>query len=490
MKKIVRVTLTAILILAISTTVGCMPAPSNPKSTPTPAILGTFTGTYTKPGEVYKFFSWQFNSDNPYQGDDIRSRAMSKRVKDLEDGLGIDIQFVPNTGQTDTIRQSAFQGTPMVDGQKEGGLVTIMQTYLYQDVPGACIEPLSDYPEVFDFSNTNKFEVAAQKELTTFNNKLWYFIPIELGIHFECSGNALVFNKRLVSDAGITPETIYGWVDSGQWTWDKFETVLTATTKKDKGQWGMERGNQSLNIWALIQSNEGELVRLVTAPDGSKQDKFVGYEPNTIAAYDEYIKMIDDLKCVEPTFYSSVDLTPLNHFMTGKTAFMFTGYSTNSLDKIAKMADDYGIIPTPKGPVNVADKNQYTSYFPHMNPYNIFRGVQNPRGAIEILAKVFQPIYDANSDDAKQLYQTEKDLFSRDDESKKNLDIIEQNKVFVRQMSYGFAAVGDNNFTNVLYGDAEEGKLISKEITPKAYFDSITDALDAAIIANSPYTWQ
>jgi len=488
MKKAIRFLLASVLVTAILSTVGCGPV-TGVKPTATPAPGETHVGTYTKPGEVYKFFSWQFNSDNPYQGDDIRSQAMSKRVQATEDELGIDIQFVPNTGQWGAIRQSAFQGMPEVDGQKEGGLHTIMITYLYQDVPGACIEPLSDYPGVYDFSNTNKFEVAAQTEFTTFNSKLWYFIPIELGIHFECSGNALVFNKRLVTEAGISPQTIYDWVDNGQWTWDKLETVLTATTKKDKGQWGMERGNSALDIWALVQSNEGDYVRLVTAPDGSKQDKFVGYEPNTIQAYDEYIKLVKDLKCVEPTYYGSVDQTPLNNFMSGKTAFMFTGYSTNSLDKVAKMADDYGIVPTPKGPANVADKNQYTSYFPHMNPYNVFRGVQNPQGAIEVLAKTFQPIYDANSPEAKELYDTEKNLFSRDDESKKNLDIIEANKTFVRQMSYGPAAVGNTSFQDMINNDAET-KMLNGELVPKAYFDSITDALDATIVANSPYTWQ
>jgi len=490
MKRIIRVVLVSVLVVAMLTTVGCTkPGNAKPTATPVPGGDPGHTGTYTKPGDVYKFFSWQFTSDNPYQGDDIRSQAMRTRVQATEDELGIDIQFVPNTGQWGALRQSAFQGMPEVDGGKEGGLHTMMQTYLYQDVPGACMEALSDYPGVYDFNNTNKFEVDAQKSLTTFNGKLWFFIPIELGIHFECAGNVLVFNKRLVTEAGYTADQIYGWVNDGTWTWDKLETLLTATTNKAKGQWGMERGNQALDIWALVNSNDGEYVRLVKNDDGTQQDKFVGYEPNVIQAYDEYVHMVSDLKCIEPTFYGSVDQTPLNNFMNGKTAFMFTGYSTNSLDKVARMTEDYGVVPTPKGPANVATTNQYTSYFPHMNPYFIYRGNVNPQGSIEVLAKTFQPIYDANSDDAKNLFTTEEDLFCRDADSKKNIEMTEANKVFLRNFMYSFAVCGTAQFNDLLF-NTQETQILNKEITAKAYFDSITDELNAGIAANSPYTWQ
>jgi len=488
MKIFSKALLICVLAFVMLTAAACNGGNEADKVTPTPKVTAT-PGSNTIPGETYKFWSWQFQSADVYQGDTIRDQAMRERVQALQEELQITIEFVPNTGQWDMLRQSAFQGMPEVDGGKEGGLHTMLQTYLYQDVPGACLEPLSDHPESFDFSNTNKFEVEAQNEMTTFSGKLWYFIPIELGIHFECAGNVLVFNKRLVTEAGYTPEQLYGWYEDGTWTWDKFEEVLVATTDAGKNQWGIERGNSPLVAWALVQSNEGEYVRLIEDADGNKQDYFVGYEPNTIAAYEEYVKLAKDLKCMEPTYYGTVDQVPLNNFMNGKTAFMFTGFSTNSLDKVAQMTEDYGILPTPKGPANVADKDQYTAYFPHMNPYLCYRGTQNPSGTIEVLAKVFQPIYDADSQDAKDLYETEKTLFSRDEESKKVLDITEANKTFVRQMTYGFAMCGEKTFHDMLSGDAET-QILDGEITAKAYFDSITDTVNAAIVANSPYTWQ
>jgi len=492
MKKLVRISLVSLMAFVMLISSGCGTNSSNQKATatPTPASQGAVNGTYTRPGEVYKFWSWQFASADPYQGDSIRDQAMRKRVQSIQDDLGIDIQFVPNTGDMFTaVRQSSFQGTPVVDGMKEGGLNTFIATYLYQDVPGACLEPLSDHAYVYDFNNTNKFNVSVQNDLMTFNNKLWYFVPIEIGLHFECTGQVLVFNKRLVTEAGYTPEKLYGWFEDGTWTWDKFESVLVASTKKEKGQWGIEHGNSSLFAWALINSNEGKLVDLQVAADGTKQDYFVASQPNTVAAYDEFIKLVQDSKCVDPTYYGSVDQTPLNNFMSGKTAFMFTGYSTNSLDKIAKMSEDYGILPVPKGPASVKDKNQYSSLFPHVNPYAVFRGVQNTDGTIEVLAKLFQPIYDANSDEAKQLLTQEKDLFTRDDESKKVLDVTEANKVLFRDFMYVFAKVGDSSFDHMVFYEGETS-ILNREVTPKAYFDSITDVMNAAIVANSPYTWQ
>lgn len=35
----------------------------------------------------------------------------------------------------------------------------------------------------------------------------------------------LYFNKRLLSEAGIEPQSIYDLQESGDWTWDKFEEI-------------------------------------------------------------------------------------------------------------------------------------------------------------------------------------------------------------------------------------------------------------------------
>ena len=253
MRKALKFSFVAALVaLLFSTAVACGGNGDDGSPTPTPADGTSLTGeNFTKQGETYSFYSWQYNSENPYAGDDERNQQMRERVERLQNEYGITIQFVTqNSGSV--LLQSAFQGMPEITGMKEGGLHTMMDTYLYQNVPGTCLTPLSDHSDVYDFNNENKFNVYSQYDLCEYNDKLWYFIPIELGVHFECGGNALVFNKKLVEANGYSAETIYEWVNNGEWTWDKFEEVLIACTNRDQGIWGIQRGNEAL-VMSLLR---------------------------------------------------------------------------------------------------------------------------------------------------------------------------------------------------------------------------------------------
>lgn len=191
MRKALKFSFVAALVaLLFSTAVACGGNGDDGSPTPTPADGTSLTGeNFTKQGETYSFYTWQYNSENPYAGDDERNQQMRERVERLQNEYGITIQFVTqNSGSV--LLQSAFQGMPEITGMKEGGLHTMMDTYLYQNVPGTCLTPLSDHSDVYDFNNENKFNVYSQYDLCEYNDKLCYFIPIELGVHFECGGNA------------------------------------------------------------------------------------------------------------------------------------------------------------------------------------------------------------------------------------------------------------------------------------------------------------
>ncbi len=463
--------------------------------TPSPDSNGTTTGgNFTKPNEVYSFTSWQYQSSNPYADDDERSQAMRERVEAIQSKYGVTIEFVPGSAQG-AMLQSAFQGLPEITGGKEGGLHTMMQTYLYQGNAGVCLTPLSDHGDVYNFRDENKFNVYSQYDLCEYNDKLWFFIPIEIGIHFECGGSALVFNKKLIEAAGSSAEEIYGWVDSGEWTWDKFETLLAATTVPSKGQWGIERGNEALVMWNLANSNGTEFVRKETLPNGQIQDAFV-YEGDKgdrlMEAYEEFIDF-KEFGWMEPTYYNQGDKAPLEHFLAGQVAFFYNGYSTNPLKEIAKAEFDYGIVPFPKGPSNVANENKYYSFYPHLNPYMVFRdSAGNVKGAVQMLCELYTPIYDANSEDAKALYNDEREQFGRDEASRKNLDIIENNKEHFRVFMYSYAPVtigSANRVCDALFGKGEDA-ILNQEQSAQVYFKSIAGAINAAITARSPYTWK
>jgi len=462
-------------------------APSNGDSS-------TVGGNFTKSGEVYSFYSWQYSSDNPYSGDDERSQQMRERVERIESDYGISIQFVTGS-QTTAMLQSAYQGSPEITGMKEGGLHTMMDTYLYNNLTGKCLTPLSDHSDVYNFKDENKFNVESQYDLCEYNSKLWFFIPVEIGVHFECGGNCLVFNKKLLEAAGYPADTIYGWVKDGTWTWDKFEQCLQATTDATKGQWGIERGNEALVMWSLANSNDTEFVRLEVQANGQKQDKFVysGEQGEKLMeAYDEFIKLAKN-NWMETTWYGATDTKPLEHFKNGSVAFFYNGYSSNPLKDISTMDEDYGLVPWPKGPSNVKGVNEYKSFYPHLNPYCVFRDTDgNVKGAVQILCELYTPIYDANSEDAQALYETEKKQFTRDADSQANLDIVENAKVHFRVFMYSKApcSVGTSTtLSGALFGKGEDA-ILAQTQNASTYFKGISQALNVGISQRSPYSWK
>lgn len=464
-------------------------------STPAPAGDTNIVpkANFTQKGETYSFYSWQYKSESPYAGDTERDEQMRKRVEKLENDYGITIEFVTSGGSG--LLASAFQGVPEITGMKEGGLHTMMTTYLYNGNPGQCLIPLSDHTDVYDFKDDTKFNVESQYDLCEYNDKLWFFIPDEIGIHFECGGNALVFNKNLLKAAGYSAEQIYGWVNDGTWTWEKFETLLQATTIPDKGQYGIERGNEALVMWSLANSNGTEFVKKETNPNtGAIQDKFVytgDAGDRLMEAYDEFIKFAK-MGWMETTYYGATSKVPLEHFLAGSVAFFYNGYSSNPLKDIAQAEFDYGIVPWPKGPSNVANENVYKSFYPHLNPYCVFRTDGNEKGAVQVLCSLYTPIYDSNSADAQRLYDDEKLLFSRDEESEKNIDIVENAKTHFRVFMYSQApvSIGDaKQVSAALFGKGEDD-ILNQTQNARTYFSSIAPAINAAIVSRSPYSWK
>ncbi len=497
MKKAIKLLFVAMLVvLMLGSVVACDGNKPNSGASATPvADDGTNVkpkANFTKQGETYSFYSWQYSSESPYSEDTERDQKMRERIEALENNYGITIEFVAT--QSDGMLASAFQGVPEITGMKAGGLHTMMGTYLYMGNPGQCLIPLSEHEDVYDFRDEQKFNVFSQYDLCEYNDKLWFFIPQELGIHFECGGNVLVFNKTLVEAAGYTADQIYGWVDDGSWTWDKFETLLAATTIPDKKQYGIERGNEALVMWSLANSNGTEFVLKETLPNGQVQDTFVytgDKGDRLMEAYDEFIKLAKN-GWMETTYYYTTSKDPLNHFLAGSVAFFYNGYSSNPLKEIAKAEFDYGIVPWPKGPSNVANENTYNSFYPHLNPYCVFRTDGNEKGAVQILCSLYTPIYDVDSDDAKALYESEKVLYSRDDASAKNIDLIEGAKTHFRVFMYSEAPVTIGSARRVaaaLFGQGEDD-ILKQTQNARTYFSSIANAINAAIISRSPYTWK
>lgn len=169
------------------------------------------------------------------------------------------------------------------------------------------------------------------------------------------------FNKRLLTDAGIDPETIYDMQADGSWTFDKFAELM-AQCHRDTDNDGVVdvfglTVNESVMTDQAVISNGGSYVG-----KGADGKYFYNLEaPETIEALewcvDMYTQFDDhDPEGAEWDYYKE-------EFVNGKAAFMVEQeYAGTPGNFLADMEDEVGFVMFPKGPkcdtyLNVWDNN-------------------------------------------------------------------------------------------------------------------------------------
>ena len=74
----------------------------------------------------------------------------------------------------------------------------------------------------------------------------------------------MYFNKRLLSEAGIEPQSIYDLQESGDWTWDKFEEICKQIAKDTDNDGVIDRfamvNFASTFINEAVWSNNAEFI--------------------------------------------------------------------------------------------------------------------------------------------------------------------------------------------------------------------------------------
>jgi maltose-binding protein MalE len=171
------------------------------------------------------------------------------------------------------------------------------------------------------------------------------------------------FNKRLLTDAGIDPESIYDMQADGTWTWDKFEELMSKV-QQDKDNDG------TIDVYGLTL-NEGNMT---TAAIFSNNGSYIGKDASGKYTYN--LESPETLEALEWTvkIFSTYDAEVANpegaewdyykeQFLNGQAAFMvedeYAGCPGNFLED---MQDEVGFVMFPKGPkatdyVNVWSNN-------------------------------------------------------------------------------------------------------------------------------------
>jgi len=157
------------------------------------------------------------------------------------------------------------------------------------------------------------------------------------------------FNKRLLTEAGIDPESLYDMQADGTWTWDKFDELM--------GQCQRDTDNDGVDdVYGLTLNESVMTTEAVFANGGSYIGKnadgtyFYNLEaPETQEALEWVVDMYTkydnhDPEGAEWDYYKE-------EFINGNAAFMVEDeYAGTPGNFLADMEDEVGFVMFPKGP--------------------------------------------------------------------------------------------------------------------------------------------
>jgi len=159
----------------------------------------------------------------------------------------------------------------------------------------------------------------------------------------------MYFNKKLLKEAGIDPESLYELQASGQWTWDKWVELMKQVQRDIDADgvidvWGTTQNNGSV-ISATIYSNGGSYI----GKDAQGNFTYDLENAETQQALEFWIGILNDYTLPYPEgaqwdYYKEA-------FVNGMAAFMpEDGYAGTPGSFLENMEDDFGFVMYPKGP--------------------------------------------------------------------------------------------------------------------------------------------
>ena len=214
---------------------------------------------------------------------------------------------------------------------------------------------------MYDLSTLDCLDLSSPKFMKNLTHEMYSNLCMFAGPSEARTG--VFFNKRLLTDAGIDPESLYDMQADGSWTWAKFEELM-AQCHRDTDNDGVVdiyglTLNESVMTDQAVISNGGSYVG--KNADGTYFNNLEA--PETIEALewcvDMYTKFDNhDPEGAEWDYYKE-------EFINGKAAFMVEQeYAGTPGNFLIDMEDEVGFVMFPKGPqldtyLNVWDNNPH-----------------------------------------------------------------------------------------------------------------------------------
>lgn len=179
------------------------------------------------------------------------------------------------------------------------------------------------------------------RELTTNNGKIYGMRPMEAEARL-----GVFFNKRLLAEAGVDPESLYDMQADGTWTWEAFEE-LCAKLQRDADndgildQYAMMSLNTRIYYAALTSNNTGFVLADENGKyyNAAETQTFLDTANWLVELMSKYEKPVPE--GANWDYFESA-------FRNAEVALMVhEEYFSGSL---GNMEDDYGFVFFPKGP--------------------------------------------------------------------------------------------------------------------------------------------
>ncbi|QHW31113.1 extracellular solute-binding protein [Paenibacillus rhizovicinus] len=279
--------------------------------------------------------------------------------KAVEAKYNVKIQYlnIPNEEFQNKMKASILNGSPAAEIWYMGSSDV---------VPGLAKEGLFlPIDDLISLSDEKQIPVDDFRKYTGYNGKIY-------GFNTEASVDqiGIFYNRALFEKNGLPdPHT---WVESKEWTWDKFREVAKQLTKDTNGdgkpdQWGLT-GYAGDWVWFQALANGGHLFDLETG-------KQTLDDPKTQEAMDFMAKLFTEDKVVADSTWGFLDSFPKGNI--GMTpSFSWTGGTWKANMK----QDGYGFLPMPLGP----GQTDYVNPSRQTNSNFIAKGTKYPEAVMQI----------------------------------------------------------------------------------------------------------
>ena len=459
-------TVSLLLCLAVLLAFAACTPNENPSATPSPSGNTEQTDLelqYLKSGDVYRLYHWWLQpgqEDTEFSDDSIVSRYRTQTLATLRDDYGVTVRFIANTGSYwDEVRSSAYSGEPIADGMHGGSVANAIDHYWYLEMPGSCLEAISDHNISFD--DDTYWDVEQQQEFCTFNGKLYGFVMNQVGMKTVETAKVTFFNYDIVKEAGYTPAQLYKMVKDKTWNWDVFEDICAKVTDPDKGVYGTTWYDLGLQ---LAESNNTTIITTIEN-NGESFDAFTGYDSNASEAWN-FLKSLYDRGYTLSLGEGKFDREAIGAFKNGKVAFMINHWRRTWETGII---DNCGWLPVPMGP-------KATDYVSEVQPgecFVIFKGCTNPDGLLKAMKMLYRPIYAKGSAENDLLFNSEISEYCMDQDS---IDFLYYLQSITKQSKAVYYGI------NFEYMSLESTtKILTGEATAAQYFESVAPVYNEKI---------